>query len=580
MTKKKDGDPLKFSSQEWNCHEDAANAHKLSRLNQGSKGKKQPYPTDIIRLKNETGAARRRGEVLEIGDFIYDVVRQSHHLFEGLTPAENSNKTPAILRDPAPDDKFPRAQVAGMVYALVNVTDTSHQRATVADGNHVLQSAESGPFHICAKPTGTGELECKVMFSETGAAAPEGFTVENYTSSSKTVPEHGVVTLYQLHATQTDNLSATYKTRNAAIVGSGAVPLVSYITNDLDDIVEEWVYFVNGNYTIAPGANAKVHTAKDKPRWARLNSQVSNADIDNIYTGQLWGPLPGQTGDEFSLWKGAPGFRIVSGGQEFETQAGGTYYWAAQVVRDDSPFWVVAAENWDLKSGDDEYSVLCNLIEDGDNRPELEERDLYSDNSAIIYDGHDSDHPDIEFRVALPCGKMKHPNIVKGQTFRVQFIHNTDGSTASSAYQLVIASQGYEDQVIGSFLEIIDPADDLSSGVAPQGWAVADGTDNSVGNNGTGVDRRGRFAVGVEDRGSPPSHSDTAYTQGATGGTKSHQHSVGGNITDLDNSDAFDNHTAATDDPTDTVNHVPPWVAVFYLERLDNSESTFTRTTY
>ena len=50
-------------------------------------------------------------------------------------------------------------------------------------------------------------------------------------------------------------------------------------------------------------------------------------------------------------------------------------------------------------------------------------------------------------------------------------------------------------------------------------------------------------------------------------------------VTDLDK-DGFDNFTAHLVNSTSDENHVPPWVAAYYLERLDNSESGFTRGSY
>ena len=415
-------------------------------------------------------------------------------------------------------------------------------------------------------------------FDPTGEATPEGFAYQNEFGSSEPVPEHGVITMYPRGLGQTDHLSASYTTQYAR---SGAVPNCSYLENDFDDIQDEWVYFLNSNATVAAGENGRAYTATGKPRWARLHSNVTNPDIDGINTGELWGPLPGQTGDEFSLWKGAPGFRTVTGAQEFETIAGSEWYWAAQVTRDTGPFWVVAEENWDLDPSNEEYSILVKLIEHPNSVPELHNSDFHSDHSSLIYDGHDSDHPDVEFRVKLPCGDDRHPNIERGQIFEVRFQHNTNASGGSS-HQCVIVSQGWDSPLIGSYELRVDPCgDDLTNGSVPQGWALADGTANSIGNGGNAVDMRGRFIVGVDDRGGGvPSHSDSNYTQGNTGGNKTHSHTVNTtDVTDLDK-DGFDNFTAHLVNSTSDENHVPPWVAAYYLERLDNSESGFTRGSY
>ena len=240
---------------------------------------------------------------------------------------------------------------------------------------------------------------------------------------------------------------------------------------------------------------------------------------------------------------------------------------------------MVAHEAWDIPvpSSYDEYSVLCKLVASPNGYEEWD-TDFDTNASSQIYDGSSSDRPDIEFRVSLPCPKSKHPNIVAGQLFRVQFVAGqAEGLNQST---LVPVSDGYIDEPIGCYRAHVDPCgDDLTNGSVPQGWALADGTENSFVNGGNAVDLRGRFIVGVEDRVSPPSHSDTNYTQGNTGGTKTHSHAINGTIDGLDK-DGFDDYTATYETTTDTVNHVPPWVAVYWIERLDNSETGFTRSSW
>jgi len=56
-------------------------------------------------------------------------------------------------------------------WAQVNVTDEAHETASLADGETLLQSAESGRVPIVWKPTGTGTKWCVVALSPGGGTS-------------------------------------------------------------------------------------------------------------------------------------------------------------------------------------------------------------------------------------------------------------------------------------------------------------------------------------------------------------------------------------------------------------------------
>lgn len=62
----------------------------------------------------------------------------------------------AILTDRIPAGKIGRAEIAGILKAKVNVSSTSHEFATIANGSEVLVSAETGEFYLlnCTGTTG------------------------------------------------------------------------------------------------------------------------------------------------------------------------------------------------------------------------------------------------------------------------------------------------------------------------------------------------------------------------------------------------------------------------------------------
>jgi hypothetical protein len=86
----------------------------------------------------------------------------------------------------------------------------------------------------------------------------------------------------------------------------------------------------------------------------------------------------------------------------------------------------------------------------------------------------------------------------------------------------------------------------------PNGWGVANGTDNSGALGGSGLDLRGQFMASY--------HPSTApwTTMLATGGGQTHTHAAGA---------AFG--TTGTDYAA--ANHLPPYRVMTWIERLDNS---------
>jgi hypothetical protein len=147
----------------WNSMIDAGRAFSNSQLGDGSSQPIRPRPTDIIRIKNTSGAARRRGEILRIDGKAIDTVTAEHIWLTGVVTTADGYF--GILRDPVQDTEIAPLQVDSACMALVEITDIAHKSANVTAGNYVLQSAESGPIDILFAPDGLGEKECAVRFS-------------------------------------------------------------------------------------------------------------------------------------------------------------------------------------------------------------------------------------------------------------------------------------------------------------------------------------------------------------------------------------------------------------------------------
>lgn len=162
------GSPL-LSASTANNILDAAEEHaKRKRLGQGIEPHRKTLPTDMVRVRNDSGANRRGGDVMRVGDAIMDheegKLTNEFLWFKGLAP--NTSEKFGILRKPLPEDKIGELQVSGVCKAWVNITDLSHERAKVTSGSHVLSSADTGQFKLLWTPGETGEKDCVVVFAD------------------------------------------------------------------------------------------------------------------------------------------------------------------------------------------------------------------------------------------------------------------------------------------------------------------------------------------------------------------------------------------------------------------------------
>ena len=164
------GTPFRPSASAWNRMLDASRSFDSGAGLPG--GAAVPYC--LVRVRNDTGADLAAFTVLALGASILEitdpVLVSPTPMFEGTTPAATSDAF-AILIEPAPEDEFALAAVAGVVPVEVNVTDAGHGYATpTAASSARLTSAASGPARIIDRETGTGNVSAVVSLVGTGSA--------------------------------------------------------------------------------------------------------------------------------------------------------------------------------------------------------------------------------------------------------------------------------------------------------------------------------------------------------------------------------------------------------------------------
>jgi hypothetical protein len=219
---------------DWNAAMAAGEQYTLREAN--SKGGKIIHPLadrTAVKVRNDSGGNRVRGEVLEIGAILIDELDPLHLWFEGHTP--DLTRPFGILRDALASGQFgdgENLQVAGVCLAKVNVTDTDHDHAEPADGEHVLQSATAGPVRLLESPDATGEQTLAVLFTATPATASRVAKSESAigpaTDNGDWVPGSGTFKFYRRDASDGDKLKAVSDTLavynsmvNVSVAGSG-----------------------------------------------------------------------------------------------------------------------------------------------------------------------------------------------------------------------------------------------------------------------------------------------------------------------------------------------------------------------
>jgi hypothetical protein len=158
----------------WNNMVDAGRAWADQRFSNSTPEPTRPRQTDLIKLKNNSEAPRKKGEILKIdGKAIEDITGESIWLL-GVEPTADCRfgilKYPADGSEEAGD--VVDCHVSGACIARVNVTNEFHTHAVAVDGEYLLQSSFGGGVEILFAPPipeedeYPQELDCVVRFAD------------------------------------------------------------------------------------------------------------------------------------------------------------------------------------------------------------------------------------------------------------------------------------------------------------------------------------------------------------------------------------------------------------------------------
>ena len=124
-----------------------------------------PSATDVVQVRNDTGADRRAGDVVGLGAGLLTTWNADALWFKGETPAATHTAV-GVLLDPLPDGKIGRAQISGVCLAYVNFAAAADMGCVPQIGNHVLQSEAARVLYaVVTPPASTGEQLVPILMS-------------------------------------------------------------------------------------------------------------------------------------------------------------------------------------------------------------------------------------------------------------------------------------------------------------------------------------------------------------------------------------------------------------------------------
>jgi hypothetical protein len=194
-------------------------------------------------IKNLSGSARGKYEILSISGFLYDPSTdlgkfKTYPAFTGVTPTE-IGKPFVILMQASPVNANAWAISRGLVNIQINVVDEAHQFADVTVGScSLLSSAESGMAQILCKESGTGTKWATLRMGNTAsggtaaASATRVKIIEALVYTMDGVPGRAYNTCRLVgDATEAYNAETQYAL-NAECIGSDNL---KYISIDVDE---------------------------------------------------------------------------------------------------------------------------------------------------------------------------------------------------------------------------------------------------------------------------------------------------------------------------------------------------------
>lgn len=148
----------------WNDMVDAGRAYREGLFNVNAPKPTRPRETDVLKVRNSSGADRARGEILSFnGSVLSECTPENIWL---IGEEAEIGESFGVLRYAIEDGEITECQVSGICIAKIDVLNLTHKYANVPSaGGYMLESSDSGPVAILYKPNSIGEHDCVVLLN-------------------------------------------------------------------------------------------------------------------------------------------------------------------------------------------------------------------------------------------------------------------------------------------------------------------------------------------------------------------------------------------------------------------------------
>lgn len=169
------GQPFRPSARQWNEAVEAGEHYAKTQRLGGDSGKRwSEQDAGRIRIKNSSGADRRRGDVLEIGTYLLDDLTNDYPWYDGDLHAGADGSLSAILLEPIPEDAIGEAIIAGAAVAYVDIQVANDKWCRPHASTATLKSGPEGCFRLLKSSSSTGEQLCLVAMTHRHAVRKKG----------------------------------------------------------------------------------------------------------------------------------------------------------------------------------------------------------------------------------------------------------------------------------------------------------------------------------------------------------------------------------------------------------------------
>lgn len=156
----------------WNSFVDAAQWVKTQQQFGGAApGLALPERGIVVPIRNDSGEARARFDILQVSDFLIDPEDNENHFNNrpcliGDEPDVDFNGNFVILQEPAGDGKIAKGLISGISRVRLFVDSVYDAYADTIDGDPArLQTAPFGSCRVIARESGTGSLRGYVLMN-------------------------------------------------------------------------------------------------------------------------------------------------------------------------------------------------------------------------------------------------------------------------------------------------------------------------------------------------------------------------------------------------------------------------------